>query len=218
MLNKLFRGSLEKVKPIRLKEPLAEKLGAMVESGTVLDYHFTDVVKMAGHACPTVAGAYLCCQAALDRLYGEQVPVRGEIAVTVYGGPAEGVYGVMAQVFSFITGAAGETGFKGLGAFFKRKDLLQFRPEKTDPEAMSFKFTRLDNGKSALVNFYPQRIPFAAEKAEELSRLMEPVIWDAATEEEKKRFQDLWMEKVENMLLRPEGMEHWIIIEDKEVV
>lgn len=124
----------------------------------------------------------------------------------------------MAQVFGFLTGAVGETGFKGLGHLFKRKDLLRFHPEKIDPEAMSFEFTRLDNGKKVLVRFYPQRIPFAAEKAEELGRLMHPVIWEAAMEEEKKKFQDLWMGKVENMLLQKVSMEQYIKIEDKEEI
>ena len=62
--------------------------------------------------------------------------------VTVYGEPDEGVYGVMAQVFGFLTGAAPVTGFRGLGHRFKRKDLLKFNPEKIAPEAMCFEFRR----------------------------------------------------------------------------
>ncbi|MDP2730967.1 MAG: hypothetical protein Q8O55_10885 [Dehalococcoidales bacterium] len=215
-MNNTFRDFMKEARPMRFKEPLAETLGAFQEKDAVLEYTYIDAVKMAGHACPTVTGAYICCQAALQRLYGDEIPVRGEIAVTVYGGPAEGVYGVMAQVFSFLTGAAGETGFKGLGHLFKRKDLLRFKPEKIDPEAMCFEFSRTDNNKKVLVRFYPQRIPFAKEKVEELGRLMHPVIWEAATEEEKKRFQDLWMGKVENMLIRKDSIEQWLQIEDRQ--
>ncbi|MDP2730160.1 MAG: hypothetical protein Q8O55_06740 [Dehalococcoidales bacterium] len=214
-MNNVFRESLKEVKPIRFREPLAETLGALKDNEAVLDYSFIDVVKMAGHACPTVASAYLCCQTAVEKLYGDTVPVRGEIAVTVYGEPDEGVYGVMAQVFSFLTGAAPITGFRGLGPRFKRKDLLQFRSEKIDPEAMCFEFRRLDNGEAVLVRLYPQRIPFPVEKEKQLSQLLQPVIWEAATEEEKRQFQGLWMEKVEHMLLKREEMEKWLKLEER---
>lgn len=214
-MNDSFKDSLKRVKAISLREPLAETLGALDETGAVLDYNFTDVVKMAGHACPTVSAAYLCCQLALEKLYDGSTPVRGEIAVTVYGEPDEGVYGVMAQVFSFVTGAATATGFRGLGHKFKRKDLLRFNPKKLDPEAMCFEFRRLDTGQAVLVRFYPQRIPFPEEKAKQLSQLLQPVVWEVATEEEKRQFQGLWMEKVEHMLLEREGIEKWLKLEER---
>jgi formylmethanofuran dehydrogenase subunit E len=213
-MNDSFKGSLKRVKAISLREPLAETLGVLDETGAVLDYNFTDVVKMAGHACPTVSAAYLCCQLALEKLYDGSIPVRGEIAVTVYGEPDEGVYGVMAQVFSLVTGAATATGFRGLGHKFKRKDLLRFNPKKLDPEAMCFEFRRLDTGQAVLVRFYPQRIPFPEEKAKQLSRLLQPVAWEAASEQEIKQFQELWMEKVEHMLLEREGIEKWLKLEE----
>src|SRR3989304_9437999 len=97
-----FRDFIDEVKPIRFKEPLAETLGAFKDRNAVLEYTFAETVKMAGHACPTVAGAYLSCQKALETLYFGEIPVRGEISVTVYGEPDEGVYGVMAQVFSLL--------------------------------------------------------------------------------------------------------------------
>jgi len=87
----IFRDFLEEVKPIKFKEPLAETLGALKGAGAALDYTFVDAVKMAGHACPTVAGAYLSCQKALEKLYPDEIPVRGEIALTVYGEPDEWV-------------------------------------------------------------------------------------------------------------------------------
>lgn len=214
-MNDSFKDSLKRVKAISLREPLAETLGALDETGAVLDYNFTDVVKMAGHACPTVSAAYLCCQLALEKLYDGSTPVRGEIAVTVYGEPDEGVYGVMAQVFSLVTGAATATGFRGLGHKFKRKDLLRFNPKKLDPEAMCFEFRRLDTGQAVLVRFYPQRIPFPEEKAKQLSQLLQPVVWEAASEQEIKQFQGLWMEKVEHMLLEREGIEKWLKLEER---
>ena len=210
-----FRDFLKEVRPIKFKEPLAETLGAVKEKDATLEYTFVDAVKMAGHACPTIAGAYLSCQKALERLYPDETPVRGEISITVYGEPDEGVYGVMAQVFSFLTGAAPSTGFRGLGHKFKRKDLLKFIPDKIDPQAMCFEFSRLDTGQAVLIKFYPGEVPFAAEKAKRLGELLEKVIWEAAKDEEKKEFQELWMGKVKDMLLAEKGINRWLKLEER---
>ena len=214
-MSDIFRDFFKEVRPIRFKEPLAEMLGAFKEGGATLEYTFVDAIKMAGHACPTVAGAYLSCQKALEKLYLNETPVRGEISITVYGEPDEGVYGVMAQVFSLLTGAAPTSGFRGLGHKFRRKDLLKFSAEKIDPQAMCFAFERLDNGKAALVRFYPQQVPSFEGKAKRLKELLEKVIWEAAKSEEKREFQELWMEKVKDMLLEEKGIEGWLIVEER---
>ena len=208
-----FRDFITEVKPIRIKEPLAETLGAFKEDNSILEYSFADAVKMAGHACPTVAGAYMSCRKALDMLYLGEIPVRGEIAVTVYGEPDEGVYGVMAQVFSFLTGAAPDTGFRGLGHKFKRRDLLKFDPGGIEPQTICFEFGRRDNGRAVLVKFYPREIPFPEEKAKRLQELLELVIWDAAKEEQRKEFQELWLEKVKGMLLERREIDRWLHLE-----
>lgn len=198
-----------------MREPLAETLGVFQKDGGTLEYTYLDVVKLAGHACPTTAGAYLICQEALARLYPEEIPVRGEMAVTVYGEPDEGVYGVMAQVISLLTGAAPATGFRGLGHKFIRKDLLKFNPQKIDPEAMCFEFRRRDNGKAVLVKFYPQYIPFSAEKTSRLGKLLQEVIWEVADPAERKEFQKLWREKVKSMLLERKDIEQWLKMEER---
>ncbi len=213
-MSDIFRDFLKELRPIKFREPLAETLGVFKSEGSVLEYTFIDAVKMAGHACPTVAGAYLSCHKALERLYPDETPVRGEISVTVYGEPDEGVYGVMAQVFGFLTGAAPATGFRGLGHRFKRKNLLKFIPDKIDSQAMCFEFRRSDNGKAVLVKFYPRQIPFSEEKAKRMAKLMEKVIWEAASEEEIKEFQELWMGRVRDMLAEEKGIERWLKIEE----
>lgn len=212
-MSDIFRDFIKEVSPIRFKEPLAETLGAFKSEGAILEYTFAEVVKMAGHACPTVAGAYLSCRKALESLYPGEIPVRGEIAITVYGEPDEGVYGVMGQVFSFLTGAAPASGFRGLGHKFNRKDLLKFNPEKVDSQAMCFEFKRVDSGKAVLVKFYPRQIPFAVEQAKRMGELMEKVIWEAAKDSEKSEFQELWMGKVKGMLLAAKDIDEWLKIE-----
>lgn len=215
-MSNIFTDFLQEVDPIKLREPLAETLGALKQEGAILEYTYIDVIKLAGHACPTTAAAFLCCQKALETLYSHEIPVRGEIAITVYGEPDEGVYGVMSQVFSLLTGAASATGFRGLGHKFRRKDLIKFSPHKIDPQAMSFEFSRLDNGKTVLVKFYPQQIPFPQGKSQRVAELLEKVIWEAAKEKEKKEFQELWMEKVEDMLLGEKEIDKWLKLEEKK--
>ncbi len=210
-----FREFLKDIKPIRMREPLADTLGAIADEEAVLEYALTDVVKMAGHVCPTISGAYLCCQKALDRLYQDKIPVRGDIAVTVYGEPDEGVYGVIGQVYTFITGAAPNTGFRGLGHKFRRKDLLRFIPEKPDPKAMCFEFKRLDNDRAVLVKFIPGNIPFPEEKAKRLGELLEKVLWEAAKDDERREFQNLWMEKVRVMLLEQSEIDRWLQLKER---
>jgi formylmethanofuran dehydrogenase subunit E len=209
-----FRDFLLDTEPIRFKDPLAETLGVFKRENAILEYTFLDVVKLAGHACPTTAAAYLCCQKALIKLYLDEIPTRGEIAITVYGEPDEGVYGVISQIFTLLTGAASATGFRGLGPKFKRKDLLKFSPEKIDPGAQCFKFQRLDNKKTVTVKLYPDKIPFSAEKAKRLQALMPKVIWEAAKKDERIEFQDLWMEKVRDMLVEKKDIDKWIKIEE----
>ena len=133
----------------------------------------------------------------------------------MYGEQDEGVYGVIGQIFSLLTGAAPATGFRGLMHKFRRKDLLKFSAEKIDPEALCFEFRRLDNNNAVLVKFYPRRIPFAEEKARRLGELMEKVIWEAAKDDERKEFEDLWMEKVENIVLKEAGINEWMEIEER---
>ncbi|MBM3708485.1 MAG: hypothetical protein FJW69_09185 [Actinobacteria bacterium] len=209
-----FIDILKDVKAIKVKELLAETLGAFKVKDAVLDYTFIDTIKMAGHVCPTVASAYVCCQEALKVLYPDGIPVRGEIEVLIYGEPDEGSYGVIGQVFSFLTGAAPETGFKGLGHKFKRKNLLKYSSEKIDPEALAFKFTRIDNRKSVTAKLFPGRFPYDQEAEQSVGKLLEKIIWEAASDEEKENFKSLWIKKIINIVVDKKDINSWLILEE----
>lgn len=209
----IFREFIENVEPVKLREPFAETLGAFNVKDAVLEYTFAETVKMAGHICPTVTAAYMGCAAALKALYPGETPVRGDISITVYGEPDEGVYGVMGQVFTFLTGAAPLSGFRGIFHKFKRKDLLRFTREKPSPEALSFKFGRTDTDGAVMLELYPARVPFPPEKAARMSNLMEKVIWDAADDAEAGELKQLWGEKVRGMLEGGEASAQWLKIE-----
>ena len=114
------------VPTIRLRDPLAEFLGATTDG--VLEYGYLDAVKLAGHSCPTVASAYWMTYRALRALYPDSLPERGNIRVEFSKAFAEGTTGVIANIVGLLTGAAGEGGFKGIGGRFDRRG-----PETNDP-------------------------------------------------------------------------------------
>ena len=196
-----------------MKEPLAAALGALGE-GDTMSYTFDDVVKLAGHACPTTASAFVGCREALAALYPGEIPVRGEVVVKVYGSPEEGSLGVTAQVFTLLTGAAPATGFKGLGPRFRRKDLLSFDAARPDPGAVCVELKRNDTGRAVLLKLRPGRFPFSREKAARIGQLMERVVWDAATAAEASELRELWMGKVNGMLTDTENVREWIEVEE----
>lgn len=207
-----FRHFLSHVDPITLHEPLAEFLGAFDHHETPLEFTFDEVVKMAGHACPTVASAFVCCRYALAKLHSKEIPVRGNIAITIHAKPDDKAYGVIGQVFSFITGASGITGFKGLGDQFCRKDLLTFDPSEADPDSMSFTFERRDTGSRVKARIFPDKFP-AAPGQEALTRLMAKALTNSATPMEIREFQDVWMERVKLIVLDEKDIEAWLSVE-----
>jgi formylmethanofuran dehydrogenase subunit E len=183
------------VEKIRLKDPLAVFLGAMDEE-EVFVFSYADAVKLAGHSCPAVSGAYKITAKALKALYGNDLPVRGEIRVAVLGTPEDGANGPMSQVISFVTGAAAETGFGGLGgARFRRRNMLVFDIEKD--EFGSFIFQRIDNGRTVKVTYNMGLLPADERMGELYSRAMS----DEATKEEKEEFVRVWQDRVRKVLL-----------------
>lgn len=181
----------DEVKSITLRDPLAEILGAA--SGGLMTYGYLDAVKLAGHSCPTVAGAYLMTLKALEKLYPDSVPERGAIRVESGAAQADGVAGVTATVAGLLTGAAGEGGFKGLGGKFSRRNLLQFGIGN----GVELRFTRLDSGASVDVSYHPERILAPPE----LQALMPKLFAPGAGATELAEFGRLWQSRVKRILI-----------------
>jgi len=182
------------VEEIRLKDPLAYTLGAM-SPDEVMVFRYADAVKLAGHSCAAVSGAYKMTAKALKLLYGEMIPVRGDISVTIKGKPTDLAYGPISQVISFITGAAPDSGFKGLGGRFKRQNLLVF--DENNFEFNTFIFARLDTSDKVKVVYNPQALPDDSR----LGELGGKVFSGIAGEKEKEEFASLWQGKVRKILL-----------------
>ena len=185
------------VPPIALRDPLAELLGAVLP-GAEIEYSFAEVVKAAGHVCPTVAGGWLVTRAALAELYGDATPVRGEIAVACMGAPEQFGYGPMAQVIANLTGAAPETGFRGLAGRFARAGLLTFHPET--PALATFVFRRTDTGAAVRAAYRPESVlPDPGIRAAMAGAL-------AGDEDGARLFRRLWLDRVERILAAADGV------------
>ena len=176
---------------VALRDPLAAFLGAA--HGGIFDYGYADVVKLAGHSCPTVASAFLLTRTALAALYPDGLPERGGLLVQLRGERLEGGNGVIANVVSLLTGATEDTGFKGIGGRFDRRQRLFFGADIPG----QVRFTRLDSTAFVDLSACLDRVPPDAR----LSRLMALSLAGTATDDEMGLFQRLWQERVRALLL-----------------
>lgn len=181
----------DRVPPIVLRDRLAEFLGAA--EGGLIEYRFIDAVRLAGHSCPTVAGAWLMTVRALRRLYGEQIPERGAVLVDFGESQASGVAGVIASVMTLITGAAGAGGFKGLAGQFSRRDLLAFGVNGVT----GIRFTRADTGAAVNCVLDLSSVPPDPRMGE----LLPSLLAGRAGEAEQKAFGALWQDRVRRILI-----------------
>ena len=186
----------DKVQSIQLQDPLSNFLGAFEEGK--MEIRYIECVKLAGHSCPTVAGAYLMALKGLEALYGDQLPQRGSIHVSMRDGEDEGVTGVICNVISFIAGANGASGFKGLNGNFSRNNLVSYNV----PMEGEVKLTRLDTDESVTLSYDPSMVPADPMMQPLMGKCMQRL----ASEGEKKQFGKLWQARVEKILL---GTENW---------
>ncbi len=181
----------EQAPSIVIYDALAQTLGAMQDG--LIEYRYLDAVKLAGHSCPTVAGAWLMTRAALARLYPGQTPHRGEVRVSMRESQDVGVTGVIASVAGLVTGAAGNGGFKGLAGRHGRRDLLVFGV----PMRGEMRLTRLDNDQSVEVSHHPE----AAPRPEQLRMQMQAALAPQADSAQRKVFAQTWQDWVRAMLI-----------------
>jgi len=186
-----YPGFFDEAPRLTLYDPLSAFLGA-TEDG-LIEYTYLDAVKLTGHSCPTVAGAYLMTLRALRCLYGNRIPVRGEIDVMLGQNASEGVAGVMASVATLVTGAAGEGGFKGIAGRFERRHRLAFGTA-VDGE---IQFTRRDTGRGVVASLNAAAVPLHADARP----LFQRVLGNVASPEEAQEFRRLWQERVKQLLI-----------------
>ncbi len=180
----------ETIKPIKLKDELSEVLGAF--EGGVIHFTYLDVVKSAGHSCPTIAGAYLMVREGLKALYGEALPQRGDIKVLFKEDILNGTTGVVANVFSLITGATSNWGFKGLNGAYDRRFLMFFNADIP----LHVRLQRNDTGTAIDIAYNPSSIL----PDPQMQPLMQKVLAGVTSVEEKELFGLLWQTRVRKIL------------------
>lgn len=179
------------IPPVRLHDPLAALFGAPADG--LVEYRFIDAVRLAGHACPTVAGAWLMTTQGLATLYGEALPQRGDIAVALGDAEECGVTGVIGSIATLITGAAGRGGFKGLAGQHVRQKLLQHGVAG----AGTLRLTRRDTGASVDCRFNPAVLPGDPK----LGSLLPEILSGHADSASRAEFAHRWQARVRRMLL-----------------
>ncbi|MDD4505541.1 MAG: FmdE family protein [Sulfurospirillaceae bacterium] len=185
-----YPNFFDTVETINIQDSLSKVLGAF-EKG-LISFSYLDVVKSAGHSCPTIAGAYLMVREGLKALYGEALPQRGEIKVLFKEDIQSGTTGVVANVFSLITGATSDWGFKGLNSAYDRRFLMFFNADIP----LHVRLQRIDTGITVDIAYNPSSIL----PDPQMQALMQKVLADVANIEEKELFGLLWQTRVRKIL------------------
>jgi formylmethanofuran dehydrogenase subunit E len=181
----------DQVPPLRLHDGLAELLGASDDG--IIEYRYVDAVRLAGHSCPTVAGAWLSARAGLAALYPSEMPERGGISVFLPEAEDAGVTGVIGQVLTLVTGAAAANGFHGLAGRHRRSGLLHYAVTGV----AGVRLRREDTGDTVEVQYDPRGVGGDPEQR----TLMNAVLAGNADADQTRRFGELWQERVRRVLL-----------------
>lgn len=105
-----------------------------------------------------------------------------------------GVSGVIAQVFTLVTGAAAANGFHGIGGRFERADLLEYGG---DSEAADAVVTRCDT--NARVRVSADLSSIAPHP--KMRTLAGAVLQGNASREQQRDFGHAWQDRVKRLLL-----------------
>jgi len=161
---------IKQIPPIMMYEPYYKIFGQGVKP---VPYTYEEAIKMCGHSCSAVAGAWTIVRKGLDALYpGGEIPVRGNIVIYVPGAKEQWHLGVFAEIMMYVTGAAPETGF--IGSEFGRENDLFVRRHKiiftknatpTKKWDMVWIFERIDTKKRVGVKFDVRKVKPPVTKA-----------------------------------------------------
>ena len=183
----------DEIEKIKIVDELANTLGTFKDG--VMEFSYIDIVKSAGHSCPTVAGAYLMLKEGLKEF---ENPKRGEINAYLKDDMSKGVTGVISNVIAQVTGATSKSGFHGLAGKFDRRNLMHFNADIKS----SMRLTDKRGEKVVDVTYSPNKVTPDSK----MTSLMEKVVSENATKKEQEEFGRLWQERVERILKSPQNV------------
>ncbi len=130
---------------------------------------------------------------ALGLLYPDELPVRGQVEVSLPDPASAGTTGVVGAIASLLTGAAGEGGFHGLAGQHVRRGLLRFDVA----EATALCFRRTDTGTRVQAE---ARLKHVAGDPRTMP-LLQRCLAGQASSDERAEFGRLWQARVARILL-----------------
>jgi len=161
---------------IQIKDPMALLVGSLPEEQNILTIHLTDVALYTGHVCPGIASGYVLTQLALQTLYPDEIPERGQIRVAAMA-PSD-----LMDVATYITGARSFYGRDEINA----NDLVidkSLNPKR--PGLYVMVFQRKDNGKAvkAIFNKFALMSP---EQAKSMKLFLQDMLKGKVSQKEKE--------------------------------
>lgn len=193
LLSPAFPEFFTQAPTLMVRDPLADFLGSA--HGGLLEYNYLDIVKLTGHSCPTVAGAWLMVIRGMEALHpSSEIAERGNILAALKGARDSGTVGVVGSVVTLLTGATVETGFHGLGPAqrFSRRNLLHYDADIDAP----LQLTRRDTGRSVKVMLDTSVVPANPD----MRQLLASAIRGEASPADMQRFGRHWQDRVRIML------------------
>jgi hypothetical protein len=130
---------------------------------------------------------------ALRALYRDDLPERGAVRVELAADIGDGVAGVVANVASLLTGAAGVGGFRALGGRLDRRNLLVFAAQVP----LELRYSRVDGRGQIDAAARVDRVPASPE----LGPLLQRCLAGIADASERREFGRLWQDRVRRLLL-----------------
>jgi len=165
---------IRKVPPIMMYEPYFSEMFGQTDRD--VPYNYEEAVKLAGHSCGATSSAWEMTRKALEILYPDETPVRGNIMVYAPGYEDQWNIGVIGEVITYLTGAAPHTGFSGAefadgfthpmtqesypgDPIYNRRNKMVYHDPHTDPPGpmppnrMIWRFERIDTGEEVCIRF-----------------------------------------------------------------
>ncbi len=186
--------------PLIFKEPFLEIIGQI--DGPI-PYYYSEVVKLAGHSCGATAGAWVLVKKAMEALYGDETPVRGDIKITMPGPPDQYYIGVFGEIFTYLTGAAPESGFPGTAfpenANRRNKMIYPDEPTADMFPLVNYIFERVDTGKKVAVGYNLGMVKPAS--SDEMEALQAELTAGTISDEDRATWTKWWNDRAENAFI-----------------
>ena len=182
---------------ILIIDPMAVVVGSMPEGSNMITINLTDVAVYSGHICPSMASGYMLTKKAMDALYPNSIPQRGQIRVSAMAASD------LMDVASYITGARAFYGRDEINAY----DLVvdpSLKPKKPGQYVMVFQ--RKDTGK-AVKAVYDKFKLISEKKVKKIKKISKKILQGTASYQEKAKNWSILNTMVEKVIMKtPEGV------------